>query len=48
MLLNRMYIVYEEQIEQLEEENQDLKNEVRLLRKRLEYFKFIVQEDEEE
>ena len=43
-----MYIVYEEQIEQLEEENQDLKNEVRLLRKRLEYFKFIVQEDEEE
>ena len=48
MLLNRMYIVYEEQIEQLEEENQDLKNEVRLLRKRLEYFKFVVQEDEEE
>ena len=43
-----MYIVYEEQIEQLEEENQDLKNEVRLLRKRLEYFKFVVQEDEEE
>ena len=48
MLLNRMYIVYEEQIEQLEEENQDLKNEVRLLRQRLEYFKFVVQEDEEE
>ena len=48
MLLNRMYIVYEEHIEQLQEENQDLKNEVRLLRKRLEYFKFVVQEDEEE
>ena len=48
MLLNRMYIVYEEQVEQLEEENQDLKNEVRLLRQRLEYFKFVVQEDEEE
>ena len=43
-----MYIVYEEQIEQLEEENQDLKNEGRLLRQRLEYFKFVVQEDEEE
>ena len=43
-----MYIVYEEQIEQLEEENQDLKNEVRLLRQRVEYFKFVVQEDEEE
>ena len=48
MLLNRMYIVYEEHIEQLQEENQDLKNEVRLLRQRLEYFKFVVQEDEEE
>ena len=48
MLLNKMYIVYEEHIEQLQEENQDLKNEVRLLRKRLEYFKFVVQEDEEE
>ena len=48
MLLNKMYIVYEEHIEQLQEENQDLKNEVRLLRKRLEYFKFVVQEAEEE
>ena len=48
MLLNKMYIVYEEHIEQLQEENQDLKNEVRLLRQRLEYFKFVVQEDEEE
>ena len=34
-----MYIVYEEHIEQLEEENADLKQEVVLLRQRLEYYK---------
>ena len=34
-----MYIVYEEHIEQLEEENADLKQEVVLLRQWLEYYK---------
>ena len=34
-----MYIVYEEHIEQLEEENADLKQEAVLLRQRLEYYK---------
>ena len=34
-----MYIVYEEHIEQLEEENADLKQEVVILRQRLEYYK---------
>ena len=34
-----MYIVYEEHIEQLEEANADLKQEVVILRQRLEYYK---------
>ena len=34
-----MYIVYEEHIEKLQEENADLKQEVILLRRRLEYYK---------
>ena len=38
-MLNCMYIVYEEHIEQLEEENADLKQEVVILRQRLEYYK---------
>ena len=33
-----MYIIYEEHIDQLEEENQDLKQEVLLLRQRLRYY----------
>ena len=42
-----MYIVYEEHIEQLEEENADLKQEVVVLRQRLEYYKTVVEEDSE-
>jgi len=41
-----MYIVYEEHIEQLEEENEDLKQEIVLLRQRLKYFRAI--EDKED
>ncbi len=41
-----MYIVYEEHIEQLEEENADLKQEVLILRKRLEYYKFVAEDEE--
>ena len=33
-----MYIVYEDHIEKLEEENEDLKQEVLLLRQRLRYY----------
>ena len=39
-----MYIVYEEHIEVLEEENEDLKKEVLVLRKRLDYYKSIISE----
>jgi len=42
-----MYIVYEEHIEQLEEENADLKQEVVILRQRLEYYKSVVEDDNE-
>ena len=41
-----MYIVYEEHIEQLEEENEDLKQEIVILRQRLKYFRAI--EDKED
>jgi len=34
-----MYIVYEEHIEQLEEENEELKQEIVILRQRLKYFR---------
>ena len=34
-----MYIVYEEHIEQLEEENEELKQEIIILRQRLKYFR---------
>ena len=38
-LLNSMYTIYEEHIEQLEEENQDLKQELVFLRKIVEYYR---------
>ena len=41
-----MYIVYEEHIEQLEEENADLNQEVLILRQRLQYYKEVTEEDE--
>ena len=41
-----MYVVYEEHIEQFEEENADLKQEVLVLRKRLQYYKFVLEDEE--
>ena len=41
-----MYVVYEEHIEQFEEENADLKQEVLVLRKRLQYYKFVAEDEE--
>ena len=37
-----MYIVYEEHIEQLEKENEELEKEVLILRRRLDYYKAVV------
>ena len=42
-----MYCIYEDHIELLEEENADLKQEVVVLRQRLEYYKMVVEEDSE-
>ena len=42
-----MYIVYEEHIEQLEEENNELQKEVVALRRRLRYYKTMVEVEEE-
>ena len=39
-----MYIVYEEHIEQLEEENQDLKQELVFLRKIVEFYRGNIEE----
>ena len=39
-----MYVVYEEHIEFLKEENADLKQQVHLLKKRLQYYKFTLDE----
>ena len=41
-----MYVVYEEHIEQLEEENEELKQEVLVLKRKLEYYIKIEQEEE--
>jgi len=41
-----MYIVYEEHIEQLEKENEELEKEVLILRRRLAYYKTVVEEKE--
>ena len=41
-----MYIVYEEHIEQLEKQNEDLEKEVLILRRRLAYYKTVVEENE--
>ena len=42
ILLNSMYIIYEDHIEKLEEENEDLKQEVLLLRQRLRYYSKVL------
>tara|TARA_B100000482_G_scaffold136417_1_gene99812 strand:- start:81 stop:206 length:126 start_codon:yes stop_codon:yes gene_type:complete len=41
-----MYIVYEEHIEQLEKENEELEKKVLILNRRLEYYKSVVKEKE--
>ena len=41
-----MYIVYEEHIEQLEKENEELEKEVLILRRRLAYYRTVVEENE--
>ena len=47
ILFDCMYCIYEDHIELLEEENADLKQEVVVLRQRLEYYKMVVEEDSE-
>ena len=42
-----MYIVYEEHIEQLEEEKDELKKEVIALRRKIKYYKSVIEEREE-
>ena len=39
-----MYIVYEEHIEQLEKENEELEKKVLILSRILEYYKAVVEE----
>ena len=38
-----MYIVYEEHIEQLEEKNDELQKEVIALRKKIKYYKAVIE-----
>ena len=46
--LEQMIILYEQEIAELTTEKEELKKEVTLLRRRLEYYKTIVEVDEEE
>ena len=46
--LEQMIILYEQEIAELTTEKEELKKEVTLLRKRLKYYKTIVEVDEEE
>jgi len=46
--LEQMIILYEQEIAELRTEKEQLKEEVTLLRRRLEYYKTIVEGDEEE
>tara|TARA_B100000287_G_scaffold145534_1_gene137338 strand:- start:253 stop:384 length:132 start_codon:yes stop_codon:yes gene_type:complete len=43
-----MYTIYDDHIEVLEAENYDLKQEVIILKKRLAYYKSVVEDDQEE
>ena len=45
--LEQMIILYEQEIAELTTEKEELKKEVTLLRRRLEYYKTIVEVDEE-
>ena len=40
-----MYTIYDEHIEVLEAENADLKEEVIILRRRLEYYKSVIEDE---
>ena len=44
--LEQMIILYEQEIAELTTEKEELKKEVTILRKRLEYYQSIVEEDE--
>ena len=46
--LEQMIILYEQEIAELKIEKEELKEEVTLLRRKLEYYKTIVEVDEEE
>ena len=45
--LEQMIILYEQEIAELTTEKEELKKEVTLLRRRLEYYKTIIEVDEE-
>ena len=45
--LEQMIILYEQEIAELTTEKEELKKEVTILRRRLEYYKTIVEEGEE-
>jgi cell division protein FtsB len=45
--LEQMIILYEQEIAELTTEREELKREVILLRRKLEYYKTIVEEEEE-
>ena len=44
--LEQMVIVYEQEIQELKTEKEELQKEVTILRQRLEYYKSVVEEDE--
>ena len=44
--LEQMIIVYEQEIQELKTEKNELEKEVTILRQRLEYYKSVVEEDE--
>ena len=46
--LEQMIIVYEQEIQELKTEKEELKKEVTILRQRLEYYKSVVEEDDVE
>jgi len=43
--LEQMIIVYEQEIQELKTEKEELQKEVTILRQRLEYYKSVVEED---
>ena len=45
--LEQMIILYEQEIQELKTEKKELEQEVTILRRRLEYYKSVVEEEEE-